>query len=351
MKTARTCFLSIFADFFVADADKVAEGAGIRVHVVGLDTIRLACALLVVWDHLAPPLMHGGEAGKIIGILFWGQPAIAVFFVISGFCIHLPQALGVPLNIGSFFIRRLVRLCVPLVVLILAEKVAGLDVATVNGVVWSLYCEMAYYLAYPFLLYWARTTGWIWLVGITLVLSLAEMIRLPQPSAYYHHGFWGMILLGLPVWIMGCVLARWYASNRFPPRIPAAYLARLGMFAGGTFLNFLHFHAGIGYSWTLWLYAWAAVWWLRLEISHATKAGAIGFLEAAGAASYSIYICHLPVYMLCVRAGLNRNTLKGDLICIVACLLSSALFFVLVEFPSVRLAKYLGRSFENIFPA
>jgi peptidoglycan/LPS O-acetylase OafA/YrhL len=318
-----------------------------RLHLGGLDSIRFICALLVVLDHLHPALAgHGNRTGEIVTLLFWGQPAVIIFFVISGFCIHLPQAGGnQPLRTVPFLVRRLVRIGLPLVALGVAGRVAGLDVWEVDrGVLWSLYCEIFYYLAYPVLFYLSRRIGWGPLLLGALGFSFLEMIRLPRPETYYHHGFAGMIILGLPVWIMGCLLAEILVRTATPwPRIENLFSWRAGMFAGGTLLNVLHFHAGISFSWTLWLYALAGMAWLRVEMIHAVERGVWRALEAAGQASYSIYICHLPLSILCGRAGWGHDTALGSILCIFFSLLGSAVFFFLAERPSHRLAKYLGR--------
>src|SRR5258708_11327153 len=88
-----------------------------------LDALRFALAFWVTTDHLgAFPLFAGANLNAtIVRILshgwssvFWGVPAVICFFAISGFCIHLPYYHTGALPIGRYYVRRYVRILLPL---------------------------------------------------------------------------------------------------------------------------------------------------------------------------------------------------------------------------------------------
>ena len=91
-----------------------------RKRIEGLDSIRLICALVVVLFHcgVVPRGTLGtGTFDYLIGAalrsFFNGPAAVIIFFLISGFCIHFPFRDGAPVDLWSFYSRRLIRICGP----------------------------------------------------------------------------------------------------------------------------------------------------------------------------------------------------------------------------------------------
>src|SRR5947207_15870928 len=105
-------------------------------RVAGLDSIRLICALWVVFSHFgAFPLIDGIDKSNFVGRivagfynnLFSGPAAVIVFFVISGFCINYPYRRGERIPLVSYYSRRYLRILVPMAAAILLGMPLGLN--------------------------------------------------------------------------------------------------------------------------------------------------------------------------------------------------------------------------------
>ena len=119
-------------------------------HLKAIDTIRCLCALYVMFGHIQPPLTNLPSWLQVLltlGISDGGW-AVMIFFVISGLCIHLPYASGISFDSNRFLASRFCRIAIPL---FCAALLSWLLQANLDKVLWSLYCEMMYYLAYPYL--------------------------------------------------------------------------------------------------------------------------------------------------------------------------------------------------------
>ena len=168
-------------------------------RLVSLDALRGLAALAVVFSHVADP---GGSAavGSVVArhladMLVLGRVGVVLFFVISGFCIHLRWAKGLAsgretsINFAAFWRQRFIRLYPPYLVALgfylLVETRTGaiawtrfdlydvvmhltmlhnLDARTVfsiDGVFWTLAIEEQLYLAYFLLLPLRNRLGWL----------------------------------------------------------------------------------------------------------------------------------------------------------------------------------------------
>ena len=243
----------------------LAVGGGYRLR--GLDALRGFAALYVVVYHAVtqtPPdalsrfwLWLGVPVRAVV---HYGYTSVFLFFVISGFCIHLhwtkAQASGRPTNLDfvPFWRRRLWRLYPPyLLALILFLAVAALaDGATltraylydlvlhllmlhnldshtaysINGVFWTLAIEEQLYLAYFLLLFLRQRWGWRrtlaccaaarvgWLL-LSLVIKNTYGVFLPVNEAAAAHWFtWALGALGVEAAFGLVVLPRWCRSWR-----------------------------------------------------------------------------------------------------------------------------------------
>ena len=134
-----------------------------------MDTLRFVAAFFVVMAHVLsePPIFEwlGLDATtgvlKIIQGIYWkffftGISGVVVFFIISGLCIHLPNARGLQIRcLKSYFTRRLLRILPPVVPIVMLYHYAdGLTIGQCfsKTILWSVVCEVIYYLIYPLLL-------------------------------------------------------------------------------------------------------------------------------------------------------------------------------------------------------
>lgn len=200
-----------------------------KVRIGGLDSIRFICALTVAINHfgaLLPKEWFGADPG-ILGKIGWllsayttnGPVGVIVFFVISGFCIHYPQATTQRVALPQYYCRRLIRICIPALVAIGVWHAVGLAIEWPDcDIFWSVVCEIIYYLGYPLLLLLRRRFGWgpmialSYLAAYALLFGNLDLVKAAR-NGYAAFGVFNWVL-GLPCWLLGC----WLAENfhRFP---------------------------------------------------------------------------------------------------------------------------------------
>jgi len=317
--------------------------------------MRGVLALAVFLFHGAmPPVMLGYDSTdpllrKLNAVLNWsinGQLAVVGFFFISGFCIHYPYA-GRPMRIASFYTARLLRLAVPAAAAIALAWVCGFRPKSplVTIPIWTLYCELAYYLCYPLLLPLLRRgfsprllAGSYLFAGMVLALS-------PSYLGYHEYGFLGTTVIGLPVWLLGATLAQ--QERRNPSRGDRRrrlILLRLAVFGFGAATQVAANLAMVGLGWTLTAGSPLLYFWVREEIAHFRRCAPQRAFESMGAWSYSLYLVHLACLYLLAQFPLWR--LGGNVawaLTIVLTMSCAFAFYWAVEGPSHRLSQYAGR--------
>jgi peptidoglycan/LPS O-acetylase OafA/YrhL len=155
----------------------------------------------------------------------FGYIGVFLFFVISGFCIHLQWAKSraqqqpQSIRFGSFWKRRIRRLYPPYLIafalfMLMAALTTGINVThffvydvvmhllmlhnldpntcySINGVFWTLAIEEQLYLAYFLLLFLRTRWGW----GPTLAICALARIA----WFYFSHAAWVTVGAGIPV--------------------------------------------------------------------------------------------------------------------------------------------------------
>ena len=321
-------------------------------HVSGLNSLRFLCAFWVVLSHLRLPdfLCSSGNASVIArvwnGVLnntFPGVCAVIAFFVISGFCIHVAHVESLRIgSLPSYFARRYIRLAVPLVVALAFDYFLTVDL---NGLIlWSLYCELIYYTVYPvFLILRRRGIPWSRLIAAAFGASAVVAICNRHAGDFHAPGIGLTWLLGLPCWLLGCLLAERSAIDHKDP-ISNIWLARAGLCGGAILCSVLRFHSSVGYGITLPAFGFVIYGWILQEIRHFRSHEPFKLFEDAGRWSYSLYLVHLLAYALCLKLGAFA-VLGGFswFARIGFVLLTSYAFATIVEFPAHRLARYGAR--------
>lgn len=306
-----------------------------------IDQLRGFAALAVVACHLAVSAYDGapnlgGKPWPWLGLaLGFGYLGVPLFFVISGFCIHLPQARALaaagpavtPPAWQRFFARRFWRLYPPYlaavaVALVLASLVNGLPAVSwlavaaqallvhtfhsatfdgVNPVAWTLAVEAQLYFAYPVVFRLIARRGAIG--GLTIVLGVTMAYRLtlnfaPLPAALGGPA-WEFFLARWFEWVLGAVVAEWAVGRVALPRAvfaPSLAALVLGL---GVLLEWHTWHYGL-YTIKEPLYgiAFALVLCVALARERAGAASAIGrYFAGLGICSYSLYLLHRPIQL------------------------------------------------------
>src|ERR1700722_3239000 len=275
-------------------------------HVAGLDSIRFVAALVVLLMHfdVAPSLRAIWPSGSVgwairstVNNSLNGQAAVIVFFVISGFCIHYPRVERLKIDVLEFYASRYIRITIPMVVAVSIWMMMGSELEVLGfSILWSLYAELAYYTAYPLILRLRKLRGWSGLLGISAIGAIAVVVFQPAVAQYQAHGVVLSCILGLPCWLLGCILAermKLGPTDVSPPSSRSIWTWRLFIWLLSVIASALEFHSPIGAPITLNIFAIAAFYWLEREIKWARARGGASILESAGRWSYSIYLMHL----------------------------------------------------------
>jgi peptidoglycan/LPS O-acetylase OafA/YrhL len=302
-----------------------------------VDQLRGLAALAVVVCHLAvsayreAPNLDGGPWPWLALILGFGYLGVPLFFVISGFCIHLPQARALARATPTapdwrrFFARRFWRLYPPylaaLVVALALWWVAGspipwlavttqallvhpFHIATFDGVnppAWTLAVEAQLYLAYPVVFRLIARFGALRALGAVLAVTMAYRVALaftPLPSEIGGPA-WEVFLARWFEWVLGAVVAEWAAGRLGLPRVLSSPWPGVVALGAGVLLEW---YAG---SWGLYvlkepLYGVAFALLLHAALAHERPGpgSAPGrYLAGVGVYSYSLYLLHRPIQL------------------------------------------------------
>lgn len=277
----------------------------------------------------------------------FGYIGVFLFFVISGFCIHLQwartKAAGTEpeIRFGAFWKRRIRRLYPPYIIalllfLLLTAGTAGINFThfffydfgmhllmlhnldpktcyTINGVFWTLAIEEQLYLAYFLLLFIRVRWGWGITIAVCLLARLAWMglshviwlktgLGIPVPEAAAAHWFtWALGAVGVEA-MFGLIKLRGWSRH-----LGLATLLIAGASALSSYLPYIHkdtwLHSaswflihplwGLGFFIVVNRMVLAENGWLR----HAKLPSLVSVFATLGVFSYSIYLTHELVIM------------------------------------------------------
>ena len=343
--------------------------------IADIERLRGLAALLVVICHIAGTFYNLNITSPLPGRVFgWiGACGVALFFVISGFCIRLPEARAlhthgkVRLDVREFLIRRFLRIAPPYWIALIASIGAGylyktqqidgahspLDIAThvlvlhsllpstfytINGVFWTIGIEVHFYLAY---ILFATRPARVWMAAALLVLALAaygaasRLMAMDNPwrtvgQQFFITSFWQ--------WYIGALIADWWVKR--PRTGPGLLLwpARIVLFVFTLALGLtdpkvagLHING--------WILPCAAAVLVLLFVIRPAGAGEDSpLLEPAnvlGRASYSLYLFHpvaLSIGAFAV-AGRGWPVWVGAVISLFLALALAAAAYGLIEKP------------------
>lgn len=304
---------------------------------------------------------------------------VMLFFVLSGFCIHLPNASkNLPINWGAYAVRRFMRIypayLVTLLLCLLAALIffsAGGDQSgelnvyaassvmvqnwiyggrqiAINPSLWTIPVEVEAYILYPILLWIFRSRGASGASAFTLLMAAMGVIM-------FELGY-GQATITIfkyaVIWGSGAWLAEAYARRHLPTWSGWYWFVMAGtatctMVAGfaGVDVFFLH-------------YGWAVVSFLLLlwVIGPGTRFFEVRHwwvppMVLIGTVSYSFYLLHFPLFKLAGTAWVHSFGSKPEsfLVPTMATLLVIPMawcFYCWVELPTHQLARQLGSTFD-----
>lgn len=331
-------------------------------RVAGLDSLRSIAAIWVLFNHIGTfPMTNGLDKGHPVGLmvhaiygnLFAGPPAVFVFFVISGFCIHYCYWKQQNFQLLPYLTRRYIRIGIPLLVAILLATPLAVNLRLFqNSILWSLVAELIYYALYPVLRKLGEKFGWNRLLVFAFLGAIGAIILHPTAQDYSPYGNGLNWIIGLPCWLLGCKLAEVVVTDA-PSDVSRSRIWSMRLFVWflSSVSSVLRFHSPIGYPWTLLGFGIPVFIWLRMEIQYFRKTPPLPIFEWVGRWSYSIYLIHLVAaaayqFLPLPNLGFNLNwSLKFMIIFFL-----SYIFFLVVEKPSHLLASRLSRLVQKARP-
>jgi len=316
-----------------------------RNHTEWIDALRGFAAMWVIVFHSRVALWVGfhdirnnpGAYSHLDRLLAWLSPpaacggsAVMLFFLISGFCIHLPYAASDrPFSLKQYGLRRAFRILPPYLfavaltcglewfahslggqsptpfhqvarVALLSQNYGSGQLYT-NGSLWSLPVEVELYIAYLVVYFLLTSTNRL---STGIVVCVASLIA----TAAYLSGmdilndnflrFWA-------IWCAGALLADWFKRKRVPEFKIWNAMVFLIVLAAAIWGEGHHWRS---YNWYLGItaYLWAAVYfhviWLALrrpESIYKFPRWCVSLFVWLGTVSYSAYLIHAPIFVLC----------------------------------------------------
>lgn len=329
-------------------------------RIRGLDAIRFICAFIVFFGHgMSPGLINPFSEGSIpaLGLrllynnLWNGSAAVAIFFVISGFCIHFPFAnTSSKILLRTFYLRRYVRLLLPVAIAIPLGQLITVNLSLFrDSILWTILAELIYYTIYPAVRQLRlRLKNWDIILTIAFFASLAVALSSPQNRGYGTYGAGLNWILGLPCWLLGCALAeRIKFGEAQEVKCSQITFWRFLVLATAWVTSVLRFHGPFGYPWSMSFFAILVASWLEKEIRYYQKATPPKWLEAGGSWSYSLYLMHLVAGALWTSLQFSLVPPLDWLVKCVFILVFCYTFYLLVERPSHYLARRLAISVSN----
>lgn len=373
-------------------ADQADQAAPTKVaHLPFLDVLRGVAILCVFLHHaLGAAAKYYNQPWKgmfpdfLAAKTYWplfpltiGSCGVAIFFVVSGFCIHLSHCRSKAESWRSFMSKRFFRIYPPYLLALLVFYLSwpwrtyslsspgwrhqfwthfflihNIEPGTafgINGSFWSIAVEAQLYLIYPLLLLIVAGMGWRKSIAILFLLEVAiRMSIIPGISCFdalrlSPLGFWFS-------WSLGAYAAHLYLNNLFP-RFKAWYLYCSAAIASLTYLfrPFERFQF-MAVALLAMMVVWREIYFLHSKPGNSAWAPFLRHLTALGTVSYSFYLIHQPFLLLVQRFNDRFHSLAlNPAFLLTLCLVMyfplfhlSRLLYSYVERPCATIGKRLA---------
>jgi peptidoglycan/LPS O-acetylase OafA/YrhL len=321
-----------------------------------LDALRFVLALWVTIGHLIVfPLFAWTNPATTLGrflvrgwaTVVFGTPAVIGFFIISGFCIHLPFRNNEKLYVGRYYARRYTRILVPVAAALVVWRFAGVKQGLFGehsilweSPLWSLLCEEIYYALYPLIRFIRWRHGWTPLLAATFPLSVVLSLLHFRATDWHTYGPLGTAFILLPVWLLGCVLAELSDHLATLNSKWEIWGWRFTIWFASWASEMLHFKFGVHTGVTMLWFGVLAYFWVKKELAHGLDHSPPRALVWAGAWSYSLYLIHgaAPEFYKLIPIH-DFGVLVNWFLYYAFVLGTSYLFYLAVERPSHLLAR------------
>ncbi len=344
-------------------------------RIPSLDALRGIAALAVVIHHAVlqrlPIVRHAvylPDENPLYPVFFWmGSWGVTLFFVLSGFVIHLPQARreieGAPFIGWREFYRRRARRLLPThyasigfaviaAYLVPTEIITRPTISTllahvfmvhtwisaavfysINAVFWSIAVEVHFYATYP-VLRWVRARAGAGLVPVLVAIGLAVYaLGFLRPPGDARFVIQNLFLVSWWQWGMGVALADVYARGRAGAPLRWMVFPGSVWFWGALSLAIAYVDPVVAGAHARFWAAPALCALVLMSLALGSFRRHLRPLEWLGDFSYSLYLMH-PVALAVMLRVVPAGTLPGwaaAVLDIVASVLISRLFFELIE--------------------
>jgi peptidoglycan/LPS O-acetylase OafA/YrhL len=373
------------------DMSSAAQGANNRKenHLEWIDALRGFAAMFIIIFHSRVCLwvgfyeIHGmpGSYSKFDQVLAWlslpvscGGSAVMLFFLISGFCIHLPYAgLNKTFRVKPYALRRGLRIIPPYLFAValtwllewlvcwmggpaptaamnmlrvaLMTQNYGSSQPLTNPSLWSLPVEVELYCAYIAVYYFFKCLK----LSLTAIIILTGSL-IASVLCLYGHMAWNYNFLHFwAIWSAGALLADWWkrgALPKFRPWNELVFLVSALVAIIGTFRQ---------WPYAIMHYAWAIVYfhllWLVMLGPNAMNhllGGCCRLLARMGTVSYSAYLIHYPIFAFVGflwqrHFGSKPASLMVPVIFSILIWPAAWLFWKFCELPFHQLSQQIGK--------
>jgi len=307
---------------------------------------------------------------------FFGGSGVMLFFLVSGFCIHLPYVGASAIDWKPYLARRFWRIFPPYAVavvltvgcewlakvLVSAQPVSSPERAVRtffmaqnygseagqmvgNPALWSLPVEFELYLAFPVFLWMLRRFG----PGFSALLAGAVSVVATVFALRGYHWLDGNFAHYWLSWCAGALLAEGWRTGTLP-RFRAWHLSLLVVAGGmGIFICLQDFAFAIQHY--VWAVFYFVLMWAGLQHPGVVERLPVRLQRGLlwlGMISYSLYLIHYPVFL---AAGAAWTAMFGDkpvnfLVPLAACFFILPLAWIfhrLTEVPSHNFGRKMAR--------
>jgi len=338
----------------------------------GLDVLRGVAVLGVIWYHTVlavydiKPKWGDSVFPKLVDpgydILFWfsklGSSGVAMFFVLSGYCIRISAGKQIDLSVFNFYWKRFWRIYPVYFIWLIVFSIMfqpslmsflahltftnNLHVNTfisgsINASFWSLPVEFQLYLLYPAIHLLLGKYG----VGKALVVTFIVTLCWRQGATYLAAEFLPFCWRGFPLqfwlfWSMGAIVRELHVNKKRLTRKcrPIVLCGFIGVLIASVFVEPLK---ELG-------------WWLHCPIyccllEYAIfdwKYGRGKLIQKIGVISYSAYIIHQPIMTKLIPIFFKSNQIDADFTLRLFCTIASVICII---YPLSLLSyKYLEKN-------
>ena len=354
-------------------------------HFTSLDGLRFLAASVVLIGHCfnvfeLPGSLERSIRSSPLALLINGYGAVHLFFVLSGFVLagsadRLREGFG----LLQFYLRRVLRIHPPFVFALATawlmsfaydaslgagvlshyiQKRAAVHLPVEEllplflypnaakhqlGPAWTLTIEMNFSFLLPLMLWIGRRSHW------SALIALSALAFLQRRWPYLHLDYALFFSCGVAVFLERERLARW--AQRVPAAaVPAIVVTGLFVFISPWLFDFVY-DPGFEESrlgWAASALGSAILLCCALYFPAVNRFLSLSPLAYGGRISYSFYLLHYPVMILCsrtLRPPANwPDGIAFALSVFILTFLGAALSFRFVERPSIRLGNALCRA-------